>query len=98
MSFSRILSFVVPKYYQAKTKVDVTRKGVDSVMRAVERQAKGEVERVDGLKIWTGERSWVLVRASGTEPIVRIFGEAETQEAADQLVKKFEKVVRAASA
>ena len=97
MSFSKILSFVVPRYYQAKTKVEVNRKSVDSVMRAVERQAKGEVERVEGLKIWTGEHSWVLVRASGTEPIVRIFGESETQEAADQLVKKFEKIVKAAS-
>jgi phosphomannomutase/phosphoglucomutase len=67
-------------------------------MRAVERQAKGEVERTDGIKLWNGEHSWVLVRPSGTEPIIRIFGEAESQEAADQLVKKFEKTVKAASA
>jgi phosphomannomutase/phosphoglucomutase len=66
-------------------------------MRAVERQAKGEIERIDGLKIWTGERSWVLVRPSGTEPIIRIFAESETQEGADGLVRKFEKVVRSAS-
>ncbi len=98
MSFSKVLSFVVPRYYQAKTKVEVGRKNVDSIMKAVERQAKGETERIDGIKLWTGERSWVLVRPSGTEPIVRIFAEAETQEAADQLAKKFEKVVKAASA
>jgi phosphomannomutase/phosphoglucomutase len=40
----------------------------------------------------------VLVRPSGTEPIVRIFAEAESQESADQLIKKFVKVVKSAVA
>jgi phosphomannomutase/phosphoglucomutase len=98
MSFSKALSFVVPKFFQAKTKLEVGRKRVDAVMRAVERQAKGEVERVDGVKVWADERSWVLVRPSGTEPIVRIFTESDTQEKADQLLKKFARVVKSASA
>lgn len=98
MSFSKTLSFIVPRYHQAKTKIRVGGKKVESIMRVVERQAKGEVERIDGIKIWTDEHSWVLVRPSGTEPIVRIFAEAETQEGADQLVKKFTKVVTSASA
>jgi len=98
MSFSKVLSFVVPKYYQAKTKVEVGPKMLDAVMRAVERQAKGDVERVDGIKFWASEHSWVLVRPSGTEPVVRIFSEAETQEAADQLAKRFAKVAASAAA
>lgn len=98
MSFSKSLNFVVPKYHQSKTKLEVGPKSVPAVMRAVERLAKGEVDRIDGLKIWTDRHSWVLVRPSGTEPIVRIFAESETQEGADQLVKKFERVVKSASA
>jgi phosphomannomutase/phosphoglucomutase len=98
MSFSKALSFVVPRFFQAKTKVEVSRKKVDVVMKAVEKQARGEVERVDGVKLWTDEKSWVLTRPSGTEPIVRIFAESDTQEKADQLVKKFAKVVKTASA
>ena len=98
MSFSKVLSFVVPKYYQAKTKVEVGPKKLDAVMRAIERQAKGEVERVDGIKFWAGDHSWVLVRPSGTEPVVRVFSEAETQEAADQLAKRFAKVAALAAA
>ena len=94
---SKALSFAVPKYFQAKSKVEVNRKKVEAVMRAVEKEAKGETERIDGVKIWTGEHSWVLVRPSGTEPIVRIFSEAETQEAAEQLVKKFAKIAGLAS-
>ncbi len=98
MSFSKALSFVVPKYYQSKSKVEVSAKKVETAMRAVEKQAKGEVERTDGVKLWTSDHSWVLVRPSGTEPIIRIFAEAETQEAADQLVKRFAKVVASSSA
>jgi phosphomannomutase/phosphoglucomutase len=98
MSFSKVLSFVVPKYFQAKTKLEVNPNRIDAVVRAVERQAKGEVEKVDGVKLWADEHSWVLVRPSGTEPIVRIFAEAETQEGADRLVKRFVRVVKSASA
>jgi phosphomannomutase/phosphoglucomutase len=97
MSLSKVLSFVVPKYFQAKTKVEVGPKRVDAVMRAVEKQAEGEVEKVDGLKAWTDAHSWVLVRPSGTEPIVRIFAESDSQEGADQLVKRFAKVAKSAS-
>ena len=98
MSFSKSLAFVVPKYCQAKTKVEVGPRSVPAAMRAVERLAKGEVERIDGLKIWTDRHSWVLVRPSGTEPIVRIFAESETQDGADQLVRKFERAVKSAAA
>lgn len=97
MSFSKALSFVVPRYFQAKTKVGVHPRKVETAMRAVERQAKGEVEKIDGVKVWSGEHSWVLIRPSGTEPIVRIFAESDTQENADQLVKKFAKLVGSAS-
>ena len=98
MSFSKVLSFVVPRYHQAKTKVDVNPRKVEAAMKSVERQAEGEVDRTDGIKVWTDAHSWVLVRPSGTEPIIRVFAESESQEGAEQLVKRFVKVVRAASA
>lgn len=98
MAFSRAVSFLVPTYYQSKTKLPVESKKVELVMRAVERQGGGEVERIDGLKIRTDEHSWVLVRPSGTEPIVRIFAESDSQEGAERLLKKFSRVVKTASA
>jgi phosphomannomutase/phosphoglucomutase len=98
MAFSRALAFSVPRFFQAKTKIEVDRKKVNSVMRTVERQAKGEIERIDGVKVWTDEHSWVLARPSGTEPLIRVFAESNSQERADFLVKKFAKVVKTASA
>jgi phosphomannomutase/phosphoglucomutase len=98
VAFSRALSFSVSTFFQAKTKLEVDRKKVETVMKAVERQAKGEVERVDGLKVWTDEHSWVLIRPSGTEPLVRVFAESETQEKVDSLLRKFTKIAKTASA
>jgi len=98
MAFSRALAFSVPRFFQAKTKIEADRKKVDSVMRIVECQAKGEIERIDGVKVWTDEHSWVLARPSGTEPLIRIFAESDSQERADFLVKKFARIVKTASA
>jgi phosphoglucomutase len=39
-----------------------------------------EVNRKDGLKLIFGDGSWVLMRASGTEPVVRFYAESTTQE------------------
>jgi phosphomannomutase/phosphoglucomutase len=98
MAFSKTLAFSVPKFCQAKTKVEIDRRRTTQIMKAVEAQAKGEIERIDGLKVWTDVKSWALVRPSGTEPIIRIFTESETQVQADALLKKFVNVVKAASA
>ncbi len=98
MAFSKSLAFSVPRFHQAKTKVEIDRRKTSQVMKAVEAQAKGEVERTDGLKIWADPKSWALVRPSGTEPIIRIFTESESQVQADALLKKFVRVVKAASA
>lgn len=97
MAFSRSMDFSVPRFFQSKTKMAVEKKRFDAIMKAVEKQAKGKVERMDGLKVWTAEHSWVLVRPSGTEPLIRIFAESETQVEADALVKKFAKVVKTSS-
>jgi len=97
MAFSKTLAFAVPKFFQAKTKLEIDKRKVAQIMKAVERQAKGEVERIDGLKIWTDAKSWALVRPSGTEPIIRVFAESDSEAKADALLKKFVRVVKAAS-
>lgn len=97
LSFSRALSHSVPKFYQSKTKVEVSSEKVREIMRAVEKQSDGKVEKVDGIKAWLDERTWVLVRPSGTEPIVRIFAEAETQERVESVLKKYVRMVKRAS-
>jgi phosphomannomutase len=44
--------------------------------------------RLDGLKLIFDDGSWVLMRPSGTEPVVRIYAEAATLAAAEKLAKE----------
>jgi phosphomannomutase/phosphoglucomutase len=93
---SRLISNAFPKYFLTKTKVPVDPARVRDLMRKIEHEGDGRVEKVDGVKLWVDDKTWVLIRPSGTEPIVRVFVESDTQERADATSKKFVKVVRAA--
>jgi phosphomannomutase / phosphoglucomutase len=96
-TFSRSIGNAFPRFFQAKTKVPIDPEKVRGIMRSVEKQAGGKVEKIDGVKLWTDERTWVLVRPSGTEPIIRIFAESDREEKADAALKKFSKLVKTAS-
>lgn len=49
------------------------------------RQVVGQ-DGLDGQKLFLADGSWILFRASGTEPVVRIYAEAATGEAAEELL------------
>ena len=48
----------------------------------------------DGFKFFTADGSWLLIRASGTEPLVRVYTEATSADARDALVEAGERLVR----
>ncbi len=48
----------------------------------------------DGFKFWVADGSWLLVRTSGTEPLVRVYTEATTEAAREALVQAGERLVR----
>jgi phosphomannomutase len=45
------------------------------------------VETMDGVKVVRADHSWVMLRASGTEPLLRIYAEAPTQDEVDSLLE-----------
>ncbi|HLD35727.1 MAG TPA: hypothetical protein VJC37_03320 [Planctomycetota bacterium] len=51
---------------------------------------------IDGLKRIYDDRSWLLIRKSGTEPLIRVYADAPTQERAEQLVQQGEELVKKA--
>jgi phosphomannomutase len=59
---------------------------------AVDRTVR--LETNDGYKFFTGDGSWMLIRTSGTEPLVRVYTEATSAERRDALVAAGEKLVR----
>jgi phosphomannomutase len=48
----------------------------------------------DGFKFWVADGSWLLVRASGTEPLVRIYTEATSEDTREALLVAGERLVR----
>lgn len=73
----------MPAYHSVKEKIRCRDK--EAVIRTIEASTRGErVDATDGLKIYRPE-GWVLIRMSGTEPIVRVFTESRTEEGARKL-------------
>ena len=75
---------VMPRYAQAKENVRVVR-------REVPEAALAEADRLNATLNGNGR---VLVRASGTEPLIRVLGEAETEEAAQELCARIASLVQ----
>lgn len=75
-----------PQYYMSKNKIELTPKlNVDMILEQIaENYSNQEISTVDGVKI-DFPTSWVHLRKSNTEPIIRIYTEAGTQEEADGL-------------
>lgn len=83
-----------PKYAIAKNKIELTPDiDVDAILEAVKHKFSNEnITDIDGVKIDFPD-SWVHLRKSNTEPIIRIYSEAETMEKADRLAEDIKKVI-----
>lgn len=79
-----------PAYFMSKNKIQLS-SGLnpDKVLHAMqEKYAHEQITTIDGLKI-DFPFSWVHLRKSNTEPIIRIYTEAKTQAEADDLATRF---------
>ena len=81
----------LPQYAIAKNKIQLTPDiDVDAILEAVKKKFSGEkITDIDGVKI-DFPKSWVHLRKSNTEPIIRIYSEAATMEEADALAEEIE--------
>ncbi len=79
-----------PDYFMSKKKIQLTPGlDVDGILKAMEDRYQNEqLTTIDGVKIDFAE-SWAHLRKSNTEPIIRIYTEAKTQEEANELADKF---------
>ena len=76
-------------YFMSKKKIQLTPQlDVDGILKAMEsKYASEELNTIDGVKIDFAE-NWVHLRKSNTEPIIRIYTEAKSQEEADNLADR----------
>ena len=80
----------LPKYFIEKGKTECPNELKDKVLEKLTEEVKGlNVSTIDGVKVWFDDKSSILVRPSGTEPIYRLYAEAKTEEKAQKLVKEY---------
>ena len=87
-----------PLYFMSKKKIDLnSATNVDSILESIKNKFNNDkINLVDGVKIDFPD-SWVHLRKSNTEPIIRIYSEAKSQKIADDLANKFIDEIRSLS-
>ncbi|MEM3445487.1 MAG: phosphoglucomutase [Thermoplasmata archaeon] len=90
-----------PRFYQRKEALHCEEGLKDRVMKRVLGKLKSEfpgeeIIEIDGYKVCFQDNSWLLVRKSGTEPLVRVFSDAPSEARANALVQKGLEILREA--
>jgi phosphomannomutase/phosphoglucomutase len=79
-----------PQYFIEKGKIECPEDKKEAVLKKLLEQVKGaNVSTIDGVKIWFEDKSAILVRPSGTEPMYRLYAEAKNQDKASKLIKDY---------
>jgi phosphomannomutase/phosphoglucomutase len=94
-SFSELVE-KLPKTFQLKTKFVC---GSDEVVQRVvkacmDHGSPKRVETMDGAKIWIDDETWLMVRPSGTEPLIRMYAESTDKALLDSKVDEYSRIVR----
>jgi phosphomannomutase/phosphoglucomutase len=94
-SFSSLVA-KLPQTFQHKTKFScASREVVERVVRAcIEHGSPRGIETTDGAKIWIDEETWLMVRPSGTEPLIRMYGESTDRALLASKVEEYSRIVR----
>jgi phosphomannomutase/phosphoglucomutase len=80
----------LPKYFIEKGKVECPEQLKEKVLEKLIEQTRGlNTSTIDGVKIWFEDKSSILVRPSGTEPLYRLYAEAKTRDKALRLIQDY---------
>jgi phosphomannomutase len=69
------------------SKNDVVKRLVDSVPNKIAGETVEKVDDYDGVKYHLADDSWLLIRPSGTEPVLRVYAEAGSEAAVDAMIQ-----------
>jgi phosphomannomutase / phosphoglucomutase len=86
----------LPSTFQYKSKFSCPTKQIaeDVVGECLKHGNPKRVETLDGAKIWVDEETWIMVRASGTEPLVRIYGESTDKLLLNSKVEEYSRLIK----
>lgn len=78
----------LPSSFTTKDKIACSPENVSKLIMALKSEFPNS-DTTDGIKITIDPKNWVMIRPSGTEPIVRVYAESESQEKLDALMSKY---------
>ncbi|MBS7632385.1 phosphoglucosamine mutase [Candidatus Bathyarchaeota archaeon] len=80
----------LPKYYIEKGKVPCPESLKEKALKRLAEDVKHlNPNTIDGIKLWFTDKSAILIRPSGTEPVFRLYAEAKTSKKAAKLVNEY---------
>jgi phosphomannomutase/phosphoglucomutase len=85
----------LPSYCLEKDKMKCPNEQKTRVLKKLVAEVKRlNPETIDGVKLWFPDKSSILIRPSGTEPVYRFYAEAKTKERASSLVKEYKRILQ----
>lgn len=83
----------LPLSFTTKDKISCSKDEAKKIIDIL-KQENPNADTTEGIKIKIDERNWVMIRPSGTEPIVRIYAEASSQKQLDELMSEHIKKIK----
>ena len=84
---------LLPSSFTTKDKVECTKDDATKIIQMLKKEDHKK-DTTDGIKIMFDKSNWVMVRPSGTEPIVRIYAESDSRQSLDLLFTKYMKKIK----
>jgi len=79
---------LLPTSFTTKTKVSCSKEESYRIINKL-KEENPDSDTTDGIKITFDVKNWVMIRPSGTEPIIRIYAEANSKEKLDKLISEY---------
>jgi len=77
----------LPQSFTTKTKIKCTKDESKDIIEHLLNEFP-DSDTTDGVKITIDKKNWIMVRPSGTEPIIRIYAESDSEKNLDNLISK----------
>ncbi len=79
---------ILPSSFTTKDKISCTNEAANRVISEL-KSVFPDADITDGIKIIFDNQNWIMVRQSGTEPIMRIYGESDSQKNLEVLMRTY---------
>jgi phosphomannomutase / phosphoglucomutase len=93
-SFSNLMN-TIPRIFQSKSKFFCPDNTLSSkVLNKVQGHGSPRnIETLDGIKVWIDDETWIMVRPSGTEPIIRMYGESTDRTLLESKIDEYTRLI-----